>query len=198
MTMFRPCLLPQLWGTEDNIMLSHGVGTLRTRNHLPDGRVAETVFKNVLFVPEFGINILSVKHVASKKQGCVVLFMGGAQFCDREGNLIGWSPEPEYHTDLYPLICDAISGTTDNRTLVTTHGPPVTEERRVELLALHSCLAHVGAGAVGRLQPGLKRKEQLVIQTCPTCIQAKMVQKPSFDIPPGKQANQAKSYMPMS
>ena len=138
--------------------------------------MAETVFKNVLFVLEFGINILSVKHVASKKQGCAVLFMGGAQFYDREGNLIGWSPKPEYHTDLCPLICDVISGTTtDNRTLVTTRGPAVTEERWVGLLALHSRLAHVGAGAVGRLQPGLKRNEQLVIQTCPACIQAKMV-----------------------
>ena len=166
-------------------MLSHGVGTLRTRNHLPGGRVAEIVFKNVLFVPEFGINILSVKHVASKKQGCAVMFMGDAQFYDREENLIGWSPEPEYHTDLYPLICEVISRTTtDNRTLITTRGPPVTEERRVELLALHSRLAHVGAGAIGRLQPGLKRNEQLVIQTCPACIQAKMVQRPYLDIPP--------------
>ena len=156
-------------------MLLHGVGTLRTRNHLPDGRVAETVFKNVLFVPEFGINILSVKHVVSKKHRCAVLFLGGAQFYDREGNFIGWSPEPEYHTDLYPLICDVISGTTDNRNLVTTRGPPVTEERRVELLALHSRLEHVGAGAIDRLQRGLKRNEQLVIQTCPACIQAKMV-----------------------
>ena len=89
------------WGTEGNIMLSHGVGTLRTRNHLQGGRVAETVFKNVFFVLEFGINILSVKHVASKKRGCTVLFMGGAQFYNREGNRFGWSPEPEYHTDLY-------------------------------------------------------------------------------------------------
>ena len=138
-----------------------------------------TVFKNVLFVPEFGINILSVKHVATKKQGCAVLFMGGAQFYDRDGNLIGWSPEPEAHTDLYPLICEVISGTTSDRTLVTTHtrahGPPVTEARRVELLALHSRLAHVGAGAIGRLQPGLKLNEQLVIQSCPACIQAKVV-----------------------
>ena len=52
------------------------------------------------------------------------------------------------------------------------------------LLALHSRLAHVGAGAVGRLQPGLKRNDQLVIQTCPACIQAKMVRRPYLDIPP--------------
>ena len=145
-------------------MLSHGVGTLRTRNHLPDGRVAETVFKNMLFVPEFGINILSVKHVATKEQGCAVLFMGGAQFYDRDGNLIGWSAEPKAHTDLYPLICEVISGTTSYRTLVTrAHEPPVTEARKVELLALHSRLAHVWAGAIGRLQPGLKLNKRLVI-----------------------------------
>ena len=77
------------WRTEGNIMPSHGVGTLRTRNHLPGGKVAETVFKNVFFVPDFGINILSVKHVASKKQECAVQFMAGAQFYNREGNLIG-------------------------------------------------------------------------------------------------------------
>ena len=77
------------WGTDGNIMLLHGVGTLRTRNQLPRGRVAETVFKNVLFVHEFGINILSVKHVAFKKQGCAVMFMGGAKLYDREGNFIG-------------------------------------------------------------------------------------------------------------
>ena len=118
------------------------------------------MFKNVLFVPEFGINILSVKHVATKKQGCAVMFMGGAQFYDRDGNLIGWNPEPKDHKDFYPLICEVISGTTYDRTLVTTHTrahePPVTEVRRVELLALHSRLAHVRAGAIGRMQAGLK------------------------------------------
>ena len=60
----------------------------------------------------------------------------------------------------------------------------MTEERRVELLALHSRLAHVGTGAVGKLQPGLKRNEQLVIQTCRACIQAEMVRRPYLDIPP--------------
>ena len=59
------------WGTEGNIMLSHGVGTLRTRNHLPDGKVAETVFKNVVFVPEFGINILSVKMWLLRNRGAL-------------------------------------------------------------------------------------------------------------------------------
>ena len=81
------------------------------------------------------------------------------------------------HTYLYPLICEVISGTSTNRTLVTRHihRPPVTQERKVELSALHSRVAHVGAGAIGRLQPGLKRNEQLVIQSCPACIHAKMV-----------------------
>ena len=55
-------------------------------------------------------------------------------------------------------------------------------------MALHSRLAHVGAGAIGRLQPGLKQNEQLVIQSCPACIQAKMVRRPYLDVPPEQRA----------
>ena len=68
------------WGTSGNIKTSVGVGTLRTRNYLPERGEAITTFKGVLHVPDFGANILSVKQVADKRQGCGVLFSGGARF----------------------------------------------------------------------------------------------------------------------
>ena len=58
------------------------------------------MLKSVLFVPDFGINILAVKYVASKKQDCALLFLVGAELYDKGGNLIGRSQEPVYHTHL--------------------------------------------------------------------------------------------------
>ena len=50
-----------MWGTVGNMMLSQWTGTMRTKNYLPEGKVAFTEFNNVKFVPGFGINVLSVK-----------------------------------------------------------------------------------------------------------------------------------------
>ena len=142
----------------------------------------------MLRVPGFGDNILSVKKVADKRQGCGVLFSGGARFYNREGNLVGWSLEPKEHSEMYPLICDIISGTHNNTALVTTRGSPVSEDRQRELLAMHARLAHVGAEAVCKLHPGLTRREMEVIQSCEACLQAKMVRRSYPDVPAGLKA----------
>ena len=62
------------WGTYGDTKTSVGVGTLRTRNYLPEGGETVTTFKGVLHVLGFGVNILSVKQVADKRQGFGVLF----------------------------------------------------------------------------------------------------------------------------
>ena len=70
-------------------MVSHGLGTLRTKNYLPEGKVAFTVFDSVKFVPGFGINVLSVKDVASRAVGGSVLFQEGARYFDSCRRLVG-------------------------------------------------------------------------------------------------------------
>ena len=110
-------------------MLSHGTGTLRTKNYLPGGKVAFTEFNNVKDVPGFGINVLSVKYVASRAVGGV-LFQEGAQYFDSNRRLVGWSPEPREHTDLYPLISEVMSWRGSERTLYTSDVTAVSDERR--------------------------------------------------------------------
>ena len=102
-------LIKVQWGTYGHVMLAYSHGTLTTRNRLPNGKTAGTSFKHVLHVPDFGVNILSVKYVAPTKQGCGVYFRAGAQFYDQKGNLVSWSKEPRAHSDLYPLECDVVS-----------------------------------------------------------------------------------------
>ena len=118
------------WGTKGNMMLSHGTGTLRTKNYLLGGKVAFTEFNNVKYVPGFGINVLSFKYVAPRAVGGV-LFQEGAQYFDSKGRLVGWSPEPREHTDLYPLICEVLSGRGSDRTLYTSDITAVFDERRM-------------------------------------------------------------------
>ena len=71
-----------------------------------------------------------------------------------QGELKGWSPEPVEYTDIYPLICDVLSGdkgsfdraavtaslharVLDNRAMVTIFA-------RRSALQLHVQMAHVG------------------------------------------------------
>ena len=48
---------------------------------------------------------------------------------------------------------------------------------------MHARLAHVGVEAVCKLHPGLTRREMQVIQSCETCLQAKMVRRSYPDVP---------------
>ena len=84
---------------------------------------------------------------------------------------------------MYPLICDIISGTHNNSALVTTQRSPVSVERQRELLAMHARFAHVGAAAVCKLYPGITRSQMHVIQSCESCLQAKMVRRSYPDVP---------------
>ena len=118
-----------------------------------------------------------VKYVASRVVGGGVLFQEGAQYFDSKGRLVGWSPEPREHTDLYPLICEVMSGRGSDRTLYTSDITAVSDERRRELLTLHARLAHVGAASVGRVHKQLTQAELAVIRTCPQCLEAKMVRR---------------------
>ena len=171
------------WGTEGNMMLSHGTGTLQTKNYLPEGKVAFIVFNNVKFVPGFGINVLSVKYVASRAVGGGVLFQEGAHYFDSYRRLVGWSPELKEHTDLYPLICEVMSGKGSDRTLYTSEESVVSDARRREILTLHDRLAHVGATSVGRVHTLLTQAELAVIRTCPQCLAAKMVRRSYPSVP---------------
>ena len=152
-------------------------GTSRTKNYLPEGKVASLEFNNVKFVSGFGINVLFVKYVASRAVGGGVLFQGGTHYFDSKRRLVGWSPEPREHTDLYPLICEVISGRGSERTLYTSDVSAVFDARRRELLTLHARLAHVGAASVGRIHKQLTQAELAVIHTCPHCLETKMVRR---------------------
>ena len=149
------------WGNEGFVLESVGYGTLVTKNHLPEGNSVITTFKRVLHVPDFGVCILSVKHVASKASGGAVYFKEGSHFF--EGRLIGWGPEPAQYGDLYELKCDVLSGTTRDTVLVAT-STAVSEARRKEVLYLHACLAHVSGKSVQRVHQGITDEEVAAIR----------------------------------
>ena len=77
------------WGSAGNTLNSVGWGTLVTRNHLPGGTTALMKFTNLLHVPGFGVNLLSVKHITSYGHGCEVSFKSGARLFDSNGELKG-------------------------------------------------------------------------------------------------------------
>ena len=54
--------------------------------------------------------MLSVKKLSAKVTKTAVLFRARAQFLDAENNLMGYCPEPNFKSDLYPLVCTIISG----------------------------------------------------------------------------------------
>ena len=122
------------WGNEGFVLESIGYGTLVTRNHLPGGSSVTTTFKRVLHVPDFGVCILSVKHVASKASGGAVYFKEGSHFFDRSGRLVGWGPEPAQYGDLYELRCDVLSGKSQDTVLVVTSAAVTTTRGNTKIV----------------------------------------------------------------
>ena len=93
-------------------MYAVGMGTLVTRNELPEGSFIIVSFPGILCVPNFGINLLSVKQLSSRAASSGVLVKAGATLLDAENRVMGYSPEPRHRGNLYPLICSIVSGDT--------------------------------------------------------------------------------------
>ena len=67
-------------------------------------------FRDVLHMLELEINLLSVIHLSSPEVECAVVFKNGAHFLGPDGELLGYSPFPGEYSELFPLICDVVSG----------------------------------------------------------------------------------------
>ena len=125
-------------------------------------------FTKVLHVPSFGANLLSVKHITSSEHSSEVSLKCGATLYDSEGELKGWSPEPVDYTDIYPLICDVLSGNrrAPDRAAITAslHRPVLNNKALVTVAAirnaleLHERMAHVGAHHMKMMFPGSLQK----------------------------------------
>ena len=99
-------------GNSEHRMYAVGRGTLVTRNELPEGGFRIVSFPGTLRVPNFGINLLSVKQLSSRAAGSGVLFRAKATLLDAENIVMGYSPEPRHRGDVCPLICSIVSGDT--------------------------------------------------------------------------------------
>ena len=67
-------------------------------------------FRDTLHVPELEINLLSVIHLSTPEIDCAVMFKNGARFLGPDSDLLGYSPFPGDYGELFPLICDVVSG----------------------------------------------------------------------------------------
>ena len=93
-------------------MYAVGRGTLVTRNELRKGGFRIVSFPGTLCVPNFGINLLSIKLLSSRAADSGVLFRARATLFDAENRVMGYSPQFRHRGDLYPLICSIVSGDT--------------------------------------------------------------------------------------
>ena len=76
------------WGNSAHRIYAVGKGTLVTMNALPGGGFRIVKFSGTLCVPNFGINLLLVKYLSSKRAGSGVLFRAGATFLDAQNQSI--------------------------------------------------------------------------------------------------------------
>ena len=122
------------WGNLNHRMSAVGRGTLVTKRALPGGGFTLVIFPRTLCMPNFGINLLSVKQLSRTIAGSGVLFRAGATLLDANNQIMGYAPEPKARSKMYPFVCSIVSGDVGRQ-------EALTDARTVEeFLALNSLL----------------------------------------------------------
>ena len=74
------------------------------------GRIYNREVSRDIVAPNFGISVLSVRQISSKRGGFGVLFRAGAKILDEHNQIMGYAPKPKHKSEMYPLVCSIVSG----------------------------------------------------------------------------------------
>ena len=98
------------WDNSHHRMYATGRGTLVTKHALRSGGFRLVKFPGTLCVPNFEINLLTVKQLSSRIAGSSVLFKAGPTLLDANNEVMGYAPEPKAREELYPTVCSIVTG----------------------------------------------------------------------------------------
>ena len=98
------------WDNSHHRMYATGRGTLVTKHALRSGGFRLVKFPGTLCVPNFEINLLTVKQLSSRIAGSSVLFKAGPTLLDANNEVMGYAPKLKKRTMLHPLLCSFVIG----------------------------------------------------------------------------------------
>ena len=83
------------------------------------------------------------------------MFKNGARFLGPDGDLLGYSPFPGDYSELFPLICDVVSGSVRGEMIPEPAGKICAIKRRTieQLMRLHAAYGHVHAERMLKIVP---------------------------------------------
>ena len=113
---------------------------------------------------------ISTKHVTPASIRCKIIFQNGCKIYSPSDDPIGYSKPPVAHGDLYPLICEIVSGNKNHIACST--------ESLEDPMVWHRRCCHIDARAVQKLFPYLTEPDLLAIGGCEACKSVKQTRDP--------------------
>ena len=186
------------WGNHGTFMLATAVGSVHGEVRNSAGNVHMLEFTDVLYVPGFGTNLLSVKQL--NRDDIEELFTRhGAQLFNSRGDSLGLARTSPNGKDLFILdmtmpICQELARTARAGSSVgsssslpsgarTSENIPFLVSTKKDALLLHERMCHMGVNAMKRLIPSLNDEQCQGILDCAACIARKMTRRPFPSVP---------------
>ena len=157
-----------MWGREDQYTMATGKGTVYGKLLLDGEGSTEVRLADVLYVPGFGVNLVSVKTLA--RDGVRVLFGSeGCEFLGPSGESFGTAPTTPGGHDLYVLRMEVQPHVnfTEKANYVSASDP----------LSFHRRASHVGSLACKMLNPSFTVSELAEIRSCINCMAGKQTRR---------------------
>ena len=159
------------WGNDGDYTYAVGKGSVHADLIQMDGTIVKVRFDNVYFVPDFGINLISVKKISA--DGVRVIFdQNGCDLIGPDGGVFGHASTVAGDArSMYAL--DMVIPA--ERVYHVSTAKPTND---VDVMTLHRNACHVGADSMRMLVPGLSPTDLALIRGCEACVAGKMTRRP--------------------